>query len=208
MFARLKKKETAIEAAIVLAFAICMYFMLPYILPILGFESYVIISGSMEHPAGHQTFFEEFWEQRGILAENLPMRYGLYTNDLVISVPADRYALGDVAVIRKTGDSVVIIHRILALNATHVRDIGDFGISEENMRIVLLGVRNETIISYERNQTIPAGMDLSYEGPKYEVHSHYWMPIGALRGKAAFVLPMAGLLRNVLNKEGEVPRGK
>jgi hypothetical protein len=196
------KTVIIIEVIIASAFAVTLYFLLPYVLPIFGLRSYVVISGSMQHFPENQAFFEKFWEQKGVNPGNIPLKYGLSKNDLVITMPSDSYSIGDVVEIREPESKMISIHRIFQLNSTDMRDIGDYAIQEANMRSVLLGVKGTTIIAYEKNQTLPHDTEFSYEGGYYEIHSHYWMPVSYIKGSVMLVLPQAGLVRNILDGYG------
>jgi len=198
MFGKRDKTAVTIWVIISILFIITVYFMLPYILPVLGFRSFIVISGSMQHYPEHQAFFEAFWEQKGISSENLPLRYGFSKNDLVLITDSGNYSLGDVVEIRKPKSKSVFIHRIFELNTTHFRDIGDNIIKESSMRTVLLGVTGTSITPYEKNQTIRPETEFVYEGPYYEIGSHYWMPVSYIEGEVFLVLPQAGFINNLM----------
>jgi hypothetical protein len=198
------EKIRVIQVTLFVSFLIILYFLLPYILPLLGVKSYVILTHSMAHVQENQAFFESFWENLGVDPENLPLRYGFVQGDLMIISPSENYSLGDVVVLRIPQSKTLSSHRIFKINSTHFRDIGDRCINETNLRQVELGVKGVTIAANEGEEDLKKGYEKVYEGPYYEISSHYWIPLYYIEGKAVMLLPKAGMLHLLFKGPGEI----
>ncbi len=178
------------RVVLILSFIVVLYFLLPYIFPVIGIDSFVITSNSMKH--SDQSFFETFWKNMSIEPENIPFRYGLESGDLLIVGPSENYNTGDVVLIKLTEKSN-IAHRIYKHNSTHFRDIGDRCMTEENLKIVSLAVDDVLVVVWDPEEVF-IEPDKIYEGPYFESCTHYWMPVRYIHGKALFAIPQAGLL--------------
>lgn len=193
------KKIKILEIILAISFIIALYFLTPYILPIFGAKSFVIISESMRHwEIIDQTFFESFWKDMGAEPETLPFRYGLLMGDLAVIAPSENYSVGDVIVFKIPGKQHSILHRIYKINSTHFRDIGDWSIKEERLETVELTVRGVDIFVVTEDSLFEP--DMVYEGPSLESSSHYWMPVSYIEGKVSLVLPSAGMLQLLLEE--------
>jgi hypothetical protein len=192
------KKIKIVEVAFAVSFIIVLYFLLPYIFPIVGVRSFVINTGSMGHFEGNQSTFESFWKNKGIEPEDLPFRYGIRTGDLVVVAPSETYSLGDVVAIKKPGSRTTIIHRIYEYNSTHFRDTGDRCISEENLKTGTLAVKDLTVFWVTNPEYMLFEPDKMYEGQHFETCGHYWMPVSYIDGKALLSLRFASRLHMLL----------
>jgi hypothetical protein len=192
------KKIKILEIILAISFIMALYFLTPYILPIFGAKSFVIISESMRHWEVDQTFFESFWKDMGAEPETLPFRHGLLMGDLAIIAPSENYGVGDVVVLKIPGKQHSMLHRIYKINSTHFRDIGDRSIKEERLEKVELTVRGVDIFLVTEDSLFEP--DRTYEGPSLETSSHYWMPVSYIEGKVSVVLPQAGMLYLLLEE--------
>jgi len=203
------KKIKIVEAGFVILFIIVIYFLLPYILPIFGVNSFLIVTGSMTHE--NQLLFESFWKDKGIEPEDLPFRYGIQIEDLVIVAPSGTYGLGDVVSLRASPESpTTVIHRIYEYNSTHFRDVGDHCMNEEDLKPAMLAVKDTTMFLVTNPEGLLFEPDKLYEGFAYEVCGHYWMPVSYIDGKAFLAFPQSGLLHALLEgpKEEEPTRSR
>lgn len=202
------KKIKIVKVAFIILFVIVMYFLLPYILPIFSVNSFLIISGSMDHYhyEGGQPTFESFWKNKSIEPEDLPFRHGIQEGDLVIVAPSENYGLGDVVSLRTSPESrTTIIHRIYEYNSTHFKDVGDMCMNEEYLRPATLAVKDTTIFLITNPEDLLFEPDRLYEGFAYEFCGHDWMPVSYIEGKAFLALPQSGLLYLLLEGPKEEP---
>lgn len=190
-----------IQAALLVLFVVLAYFLLPYILPLLGVKSFVVVSNSMRHSEESQTLFESFWGDMGIEPENLPFRHGFQKGDMLILGPPEEYGLGDVVILNLPGSSVRNSHRIFKLNSTHFRDIGDGYITEDGLEIVTLAIRDISVIEVEDPEKMIIEPDLVYEGQRFEISGHYWMPLSYIEGRVLAALPQAGMIHIMLRPQ-------
>jgi|GEM_PF-3817669 len=191
------EKIRIIQVVVIVLFPVAVYFLLPFILPVMGVKTYLVISNSMFHFPENQAFFESFYENIGVKPENLPLRYGLNKGDLVFITAQESYGLGDVVVVKVPGAQKSSVHRIYTMNSTHLRDVGDVCIAEENLQTTVLGVNDYImiVVGTEKEDITPnieEKYEKIYEGPYYELCSHYWFPISGIQGKVFLVLPQAG----------------
>jgi hypothetical protein len=195
--------KTAINiarAALAISFAISLYFLLPYIAPLAGADSFVVISDSMAHEADNQAFLESFWSNLSVPPGSMPFRYGFRRGDLLLIAPGESYAIGDVVVFQMPGSQTFYSHRIYKMNATDFRDIGDNYFNESDMETGTMSVHGSVVYDDVTIQKMFLKPDFTYQGPRLERMSHYWMPQSYIKGRALVVLPGAGLLRNFLEK--------
>jgi hypothetical protein len=188
------KKIRIVEAILAISFVIALYFLSPYILPVFGAKSFVIVSESMRHyeKEVNQSFFESFWKDMGVEPEDLSFRYGLLMGDLAVIAPSENYSVGDVVVFKIPGKDHTTLHRIYKINSTHFRDIGDKSINEERFEKVRLAVKGVDVFVFTEDSLLEP--DLVYEGPSLETSTHYWMPVSYIEGKVSVALPQAGML--------------
>ncbi|MCK4335456.1 MAG: hypothetical protein KAW40_01900 [Candidatus Aenigmarchaeota archaeon] len=197
------KKIKKVEVAFAVSFIIVLYFLLPYIFPIVGVRSFVISTGSMGHFEGNQSTFESFWKNKGIEPKDLPFRYGIRTGDLVVVVPSETYGLGDVVAIKKPGSQSIVIHRVYEYNSTHFRDVGDRCISEEFLKTVTLAIKDRRVFWVTNPEYMLFEPDKMYEGPRLETCGHYWTPVSYIDGKAVLSLRFASRLHMLLEDTEE-----
>lgn len=183
-----------IQLALVMLFIVLTYFLLPYILPLVGVKSFVVVSNSMKHSEESQVLFESFWRDMGIEPENLPFRYGFQKGDMLILGPSEEYSLGDVVILNLPGSFTKNSHRIFELNSTHFRDIGDARITEEGLETVTLAIRGISVIQVEDIEKLAIEPDIIYEGQGFEISGHYWMPLSYIEGEVLAALPQAGMI--------------
>jgi hypothetical protein len=199
----LMKIKTAINIArviLVSSFLVTLYFLLPYVASIIGVNSFVVVSESMRHTPGNQGFLESFWENMSVRPESVPFRYGFGSGDLLFVAPEETYNTGDVVVFQKPGSTGFFSHRIYKLNSTHFRDIGDNYMGENDTENTTLAVVGVDVFDNSVVENMFIRPDFTYQGPRLERQSHYWMPVSYIRGRVFFILPGAGLLRNFLEK--------
>src|SRR4030042_4586908 len=183
----------------VLIFILVIYFLLPYILQILGVKSAVVMSGSMTHHKEDRAFFESYWQSRGISAGKIPFSHGINIGDLVIFSAQSNYKIGDVVVFTTTASSMITTtHRLYYYNNTNFRDIWDWCITENKSKQVFLMPSGIRIVEVTDPQSV-ADADLIYEGPAFEECSYNWLPVSNIKGKVLFVLPAAGLFYEKLH---------
>ena len=153
------------QAILAILSTLILYFLLPYLLPMLGINSFVIISSSMTHP--DQEAFERFWTEHSV--PNPVLDNGFGPKDLVVLRHPDSYSVGDVVLYSEPGSAQRTAHRIFALNETHFRELGDRYITKEFEGKVALVLQETGNVSN-------------------------WYPRSWIDGKIAFVVPRAGIV--------------
>jgi len=188
-----------VQIVLVFLFVISIYFLLPYILHLIGVQAFVITTKSMVHKEENQAFFESFWKEKGVEPSELPVRYGIKPGDLIIQKQSQDYRLGDVITFKIEGSRIRQTHRIYEYNLTHFRDIEDKCITKEkSLEIVWLVVRGNLILK-TNDPELAIRPDRIYQGPSLEACTHNWIPAYNIKGKVILVLPKAGLLYMILN---------
>jgi hypothetical protein len=175
-----------------------LYFLMPYILQLLGVQSFVVITNSLEHYSKNQAFFDSVWRSNGFDPAELPYNKGINIGDLIIIRSSKNYSIGDIIVFRTLVERGIKTHRLYKYNQTHFRDLADGCLKEEKNHTVWVVAKGEAVSSTDDPKSV-TDADEIYQGPAYELCTHYWMPVSAIDGKVILVLPKAGLFHLLLN---------